>query len=278
MAAGRGVTRRFGSQLAVDDVSLDVSTGEIVGLIGANGAGKTTFLRALIGLDAPDAGTVELFGRAPDAASRERLGYVPQGLGLYRTISVDENAEFFARVYRMPRPHLPASLAEVERETVGSIGLGRQRQLAFTLALAHEPELLVLDEPTSGVDPLSRARLWDTIHAQAEAGRGVIVTTHYMQEAEQCTRLALLSQGRLLGLGSAAELTAGVTAVVVTTPEWQRAFTALGEAGLPTMLAGRTVRVAGVAPDRVREALGGIPAAVDEVAPTLEEAMVLRES
>jgi len=278
VAAGRGVTRRFGSQLAVDDVSLDVSTGEIVGLIGANGAGKTTFLRALIGLDAPDAGTVELFGRAPDAASRERLGYVPQGLGLYRTISVDENAEFFARVYRMPRPQLPASLAEVERETVGSIGLGRQRQLAFTLALAHEPELLVLDEPTSGVDPLSRARLWDTIHAQAEAGRGVIVTTHYMQEAEQCTRLALLSQGRLLGLGSAAELTAGVTAVVVTTPEWQRAFTALGEAGLPTMLAGRTVRVAGVAPERVREALGGIPATVDEVAPTLEEAMVLRES
>ncbi|MGX5694797.1 ATP-binding cassette domain-containing protein [Agromyces soli] len=277
VAAGHDVTRRFGPHVAVDDVSLEVRTGEIVGLIGANGAGKTTFLRALIGLDRPDEGGVELFGSPPDAGSRERLGYVPQGLGLSRTISVDENVEFFARVYRTPKPVLPASLADVRRSPVGAIGLGRQRQLAFALALAHEPELLVLDEPTSGVDPLSRARLWDTIHAQADSGRGVLVTTHYMQEAEQCTRLALLSQGRLLGIGSVHELTAGVTAVLVRTDEWQRAFTTLSRAGLPTMLSGRTVRVAGVDAERVRAALGGLDATVEPVPPTLEEAMVLLE-
>lgn len=278
VAEGRGITRRFGAHVAVDDVSVRVARGEIVGLIGANGAGKTTFLRTLIGLDRPDEGAALLFGAPPSASSRARLGYVPQGLGLYRTISVDANAEFFARVYRMPRPELPADIAAVGRQPVGAIGLGRQRQLAFALALAHEPELLVLDEPTSGVDPLSRARLWDTIHAQADAGVAVIVTTHYLQEAEQCTRLALMSQGHLVGTGSVAELTAGITAVEVRADDWQRAFTTLSAAGLPTMLAGRAIRIAGSTPDDVRAALAGIPAVIDEVSPTLEEAMVLREA
>lgn len=278
LAAGRRVTRRFGAQVAVDDVSLDVRAGEVVGLIGANGAGKTTFLRALIGLDRPDEGDAELFGAPPDAASRRRLGYVPQGLGLYRTISVRENVEFFARVYGTPEAQLPSSLADVTGHIVDRIGLGRQRQLAFALALGHDPELLVLDEPTSGVDPLSRARLWDIIHAQADAGRGVLVTTHYLQEAAQCTRLALMSQGKLLGVGTVDDLVAGVTAVEVRSPRWQDAFSALGDAGLPTMLAGRTVRVAGVDADRVRHALGGIDATVADVTPTLEEAMVLLES
>ncbi|MDE0545224.1 ATP-binding cassette domain-containing protein [Microbacterium sp. C7(2022)] len=274
-AAGHSVTRRFGSHVAVDDVSLDVRAGEIVGLIGANGAGKTTFLRTLIGLDSADEGDIELFGKAPDAASRRRLGYVPQGLGLYQTLSVDENVGFFARVYETDPASLPPSLRPVHRSLVKAIGLGRQRQLAFALALEHEPDLLVLDEPTSGVDPLSRARLWDIIHAQAEAGRGVIVTTHYLQEAEQCTRLALMSHGKLLGVGSVAELTAGLSAVRVRATKWQRAFLALGEAGLATTLDGRTVRVAGSSVPAVRDALGGIDAEVDDVAPTLEEAMVL---
>ncbi|GAA2985861.1 ABC-2 type transport system ATP-binding protein [Microbacterium terrae] len=278
LAEGRAVTRRFGAHVAVDDVSLQVRAGEIVGLIGANGAGKTTFLRALIGLDAADSGEALLFGRTPDAASRRRLGYVPQGLGLYRTLSVRENVEFAAQVYGVDRVALPDSIASVERKPVNTIGLGRQRQLAFALALAHDPDLLVLDEPTSGVDPLSRARLWDIIHAQADAGRGVIVTTHYLQEAEQCSRLALMSQGKLLGMGAVDDLTAGVEAVLVTAPEWQRAFTALSAAGLPTMLSGRTVRVAGTSTGDVRAALEGIDARVEQVAPTLEEAMVLLEA
>ena len=278
VAAGRALTRRFGGHVAVDDVSIEVRAGEIVGLIGANGAGKTTFLRCLIGLERPDAGEALLFGQPPSAASRARLGYVPQGLGLFRTISVDDNAAFFARVYGTPVPALPPGLEGLGRETVAAIGLGRQRRLAFTLALAHRPELLVLDEPTSGVDPLSRARLWDAIHRQADAGVGVIVTTHYLQEAEQCTRLALMSQGRLVGSGSVGELTAGIPAVRVRTDQWQRALAALGDAGLPSTLTGRDIRVAGRAAADVRAALGGIPASVDEVAPTLEEAMVLREA
>ncbi|BDZ54324.1 ATP-binding cassette domain-containing protein [Agromyces marinus] len=277
LARADGATRRFGAHTAVDDMSLDVRAGEIVGLIGANGAGKTTFLRMLIGLERPDAGTTELFDGPPDNPARGRMGYVPQGLGLFRTITVDQNVEFTRRVYGGRGASLPAALDEVRGSVVNDIGLGRQRQLAFALALSHEPELLVLDEPTSGVDPLARARLWDVIHEQAAAGRGVIVTTHYLQEAEQCSRLALMSRGRLLGVGSVADLTAGTTAVLVRSDAWQEAFAALGDAGLPTMLTGRDIRVAGVPADEVRAALAtrGIPASVDAVEPTLEETMVL---
>lgn len=161
-------------------------------------------------------------------------------------------------------------------EPVAALGGGLQRQLAFALVLAHVPDLLVLDEPTSGVDPLSRARLWESIHARADAGAGVLVTTHYLQEAAQCTRLVLLARGRLVGVGSVAELTAGIRVVAVRSTPWRRAFEALTAAGLPTMLDGRSVRIAGADPERVRAALAEIDADVREVAPTLEEAMVLR--
>ncbi|WP_353827859.1 ATP-binding cassette domain-containing protein [Agromyces sp. SYSU T0242] len=277
LADADGATRTYGATRAVDDMSLAVDAGEIVGLIGANGAGKTTFLRMLIGLERPDAGTTALFGGPPDSEARRRMGYVPQGLGLFRTIEVQQNVEFTERVYGGPPADLPHSLEEVRRSIVDAIGLGRQRQLAFALALSHGPELLVLDEPTSGVDPLARARLWDVIHEQAARGRGVIVTTHYLQEAEQCSRLALMSRGRLLGMGSVADLTAGTTAVRVRAANWEAAFGALGDAGLPTMLTGRDIRVAGVPSDHVHAALAarGIEASVDAVAPTLEETMVL---
>jgi len=279
IASGRGLTRRFGRTVAVDDVTIEVHADEIVGLIGANGAGKTTFLRMLIGLDRPDEGTVELFGAPPDNAARRRLGYMPQGLGLYRTLSTDENVEFISHVYRSPAADLPGSLRAVEKRPVAEIGLGRQRQLAFALALSHAPELLVLDEPTSGVDPLSRARLWEIIHEQAAEGRGVIVTTHYLQEAEQCTRLALLARGRLFASGQVDDLTAGASAVLVRSDAWQEALRVLGAAGLPTMLAGRDIRVAGSDVDTVRETLaaGGIRASAESVPPTLEETVVLLE-
>ncbi|MDL9978884.1 ATP-binding cassette domain-containing protein [Microbacterium sp. ASV49] len=282
-ASARDVVKRFGRATAVDDVSLDVHPGEIVGLIGANGAGKTTLLRIMLGLESADGGDVTLFGRPPDNASRRRLGYVPQGLGLYTTLSVRENAAFLSRVYGVPTPHLPPALREVRSSVVADIGLGRQRQLAFALALSHGPELLVLDEPTSGVDPLGRARLWDTIHAQAEAGRAVIVTTHYLQEAEQCSRLVLLAQGRVVGRGKVADLVGAATAVLVRSSDWQRAFAALDRSDLPIMLSGRDIRVAGqedaaALRDRVLEALAGIPADVEEVPATLEETVVLLDS
>jgi ABC-2 type transport system ATP-binding protein len=283
-ASARDVVKRFGHMTAVDEVSLDVHPGEIVGLIGANGAGKTTLLRIMLGLERADDGDVTLFGRAPDNSSRRRLGYVPQGLGLYTTISVKENAAFLSRVYGVPVPELPPALRDVRSSVVADIGLGRQRQLAFALALSHGPELVVLDEPTSGVDPIGRARLWDTIHAQADAGRAVIVTTHYLQEAEQCTRLVLLANGRVAARGTVADLIGAATAVLVRSADWQRAFAALDRSGLPIMLSGRDIRVAGHEEDagslrgRVEDALGGIPAEVQPVPATLEETVVLLDS
>ena len=274
-ASAVSVTKRFGHHVALDDVGLEVRRGEIVGLIGANGAGKTTLLRILLGLERADDGSVALFGRQPDNASRRRLGYVPQGLGLYTTLSVRENVAFLSRVYGIPRPVLPPALQAVSASLVSDIGLGRQRQLAFALALSHSPELLVLDEPTSGVDPLGRARLWDVIHEQADAGRAVIVTTHYLQEAEQCTRLVLLAGGRLIGSGTVADLTRGTEAVLVRSDDWQQAFDALDRAGLPIMLTGRDIRVAGTPASAVQRALAGLPASVTPVPTTLEETMVL---
>lgn len=271
-----GVTRRFGDQVAVDDVSLSVAAGEIVGLLGANGAGKTTLIRMLLGLTATDVGELRLLGEAPSRSTRRRVGYVAQGLGLYDDLTVRENLAFAASAYGQPTPPVPADLVPVADSLVGAIGLGRQRRLAFTVALAHSPALLVLDEPTSGVDPLARARLWDRVHARADAGVGVLVTTHYMSEAQQCDRLVLMSRGRVVATGSEAEITASTTAVAVDAASWQAAFTVLDGAGLPVMLAGRSVRVAAVPRERVEAVLrdAGLAARVRDVAATLEEVMV----
>ncbi|BDZ41867.1 hypothetical protein GCM10025865_11660 [Paraoerskovia sediminicola] len=276
----RDVSKKFGEFTAVDGMSLDVGAGEIVGLLGANGAGKTTLLRMILGLEAATSGAISVLGTSTARADRTALGYVPQGLGLYTSLTLDQNVEFVADAFGVTDiPPLPAALAAVRTRQVASIGLGRQRQLAFHCALLHAPRLLVLDEPTSGVDPLARARLWDTIHAQADAGVGVLVTTHYMQEAEQCTRLAIMSHGRPVARGTTAEITASHEAVVVHADDWSRAFAALGEAGLPVMLAGRTSRVAGTTIEDVDAALdaAAVPARTETVPATLEETMVLVE-
>ncbi|WP_068278139.1 ABC transporter ATP-binding protein [Aldersonia kunmingensis] len=269
------VTRTFGDFTAVDDVSLEVHSGEIVGLLGANGAGKTTVIRMLLGLLHPTWGILRLFGEPPSRATRQRLGYVPQGLGLYDDLTVTENLAFSAEAFGTDEPELPESLRTQRDMLVGAVGLGRQRQLAFLAALSHAPELLVLDEPTSGVDPLARARLWDTIHEQADAGVGVLVTTHYMQEAQQCDRLVLMSHGRKVAGGHERDIIGDTTAVEVRTDRWQDAFAALDATGMPVTLAGTRVRVANVPAERVRTALAEAHVAgeVDDVAATLEEAM-----
>jgi len=269
------VTRRFGDFTAVDDVSLDVAPGEVVGLLGANGAGKTTVIRMLLGLVPPTSGVLRLFGERPSRQTRQRLGYVPQGLGLYDDLTVDENVAFVDHAFGATTRTLPSTLTPVRGDLVGTVGLGRQRQLAFVTALSHTPELLVLDEPTSGVDPLARARLWDTIHDQAERDVGVLVTTHYMQEAQQCDRLVLMSHGRCVATGSERDIIGGTTAVEVRTARWQDAFVALDGGGLPVTLAGRHVRVADVPVSQVRRVLddAGVDAEVADVPATLEEAM-----
>ena len=206
---------------------------------------------------------------------------MPQGLGLYPDLTVAENLAFVAGLYAAAVPTLDDALKPALKPArdrlVGSIGLGLQRRLAFTCALLHSPEVLVLDEPTSGVGALARAQLWDAIHEQAAKGVGVLVTTHYMQEAQQCDRMLLMSAGRLVAAGSEADLVGNTRAVAVITDDWAQAFAALEESGLVVTLAGRNVRVAGVETDRVASALRehGIEARVEAVPATIEERMTV---
>ncbi len=267
--------RRFGEVVAVEDVTMSVRRGEVVGLLGANGAGKTTLIRMLLGLIATSTGEVALLGGPPDRERRSRLGYVPQGLGLYGDLTVRENLAFSAQAYGASAPPLPEALRTAADRLVTALPLGLQRQLAFVCALAHDPLVLVLDEPTSGVDVLARAALWDTIHEQAERGVGVLVTTHAMQEAEQCDRLLLMSRARLVAQGSEADIIGATTAVAVRTDDWARAFAVLNEAGQPAMLAGRDVRVVDADAGRVRQILSdaGLRAEVVAVPATIEERM-----
>ncbi len=256
---------------------MSVRPGEIVGLLGANGAGKTTLIRMLLGLIATTTGDVELLGAPPDRERRTHLGYVPQGLGLYRDLTVRENLAFSTQAYGAVQPELPEALRAGADRLVADLPLGLQRQLAFLSALAHDPEVLVLDEPTSGVDALARAALWDTIHQQAEAGVGVLVTTHNMKEAEQCDRLLLMSQARLVAQGSEADIIGSTTAIAIRTNDWARAFAVLNQAGQPVMLAGRDVRVADADADQVRAVLAdaGMTAEVFGVPATIEERMMV---
>jgi len=255
LAQCRQVTRRFGPFTAVDRVDLRLDRGEVVGLLGANGAGKTTVIRMLLGLLATSGGEVELFGEPPSRRTRQRIGYVPQTLGLYDDLTPAENLEFSAAAFGIRGDGavaLPESLRGYSRTVVGSLPLGAQRGAAFAQALAHQPDLLILDEPTSGVDPLARARLWETVAEAAVAGTGVLVTTHYMEEAGECDRLLVM-------------------VTMVEAADWAAAFGALEAGGLAVALVETTLRVPGADPARVRQALAGLPAQVTDGPATLDE-------
>jgi ABC-2 type transport system ATP-binding protein/ribosome-dependent ATPase len=190
---------------------------------------------------------------------------------------VSENLRFTAHAFgSTPPATLPDELSEVQERLVGDIGLGLQRQLAFVAALAHKPSLLVLDEPTSGVDPLARSRLWDTIHDQADRSVGVLVTTHYMQEADQCDRLVIMVAGRVAAAGTVHDIIGGRTAVQVDTDTWEQAFTVLTNARLQVMLAGRSVRVTDTSATDVEQVLetAGLSARITTVPSTLDETLI----
>ncbi len=218
----RGLTRRFGSLTAVRELTLRIEPGEVFGLLGPNGSGKTTTIRMLCGLLEPSAGTARVAGvevtESPDRI-KERIGYMSQRFGLYEDLTVQENLDFYGGIYGLDG----AARRERIEGVVGFLGLGRRlrqlagelsggwkQRLALACALMHQPSLLFLDEPTAGVDPAARRSFWTTIHALAREGTTVIVTTHYMDEAEQCGRLAMMSQGRLIALGTPAEVAAQV--------------------------------------------------------------------
>ncbi len=270
LAEARAVTCRFGDLVAVDAADLVVDAGEVVGLLGANGAGKTTLIRLLLGLAAPAAGEVRLFGEPPSRDTRRRIGYVPQGLGLYDDLTPGENLAFARAVFGASRGHGQPAGSLPDRP-VGRLPLGQQRRAAFAEALDHRPELLVLDEPTSGVDPLGRARLWETVRDATEGGIGALVTTHSMDEAQECDRLVVMAAGRVVAQGSETEIVGGAHVTVVDPADWPAAFRALQDAGLPAALVGRSLRVPGHPADRVRRALGALDARLSDAPATLEE-------
>lgn len=212
------LSRRFGDFLAVKELSFRVAAGEVFGLLGANGAGKTTTFRMLCGLLPPSAGRLRVAGvdlRTARAAARARVGYMSQKFSLYGNLTVRQNLEFFASVYglsgRRRRARLGWALEELElaahaSSESGALPLGYKQRLALACSLMHEPDILFLDEPTSGVDPLARREFWARIGALAEAGVTVLVTTHFMEEAEYCDRLAIMAAGEILALGTPREI------------------------------------------------------------------------
>jgi ABC-2 type transport system ATP-binding protein/ribosome-dependent ATPase len=275
LVGARSATIRFGDFTAVDGVDLDVVSGEVVGLLGANGAGKTTLIRMLLGLLMPARGSVSLFGRRPSRATRRRLGYVPQSLGLYDDLTVGENWAFTTAAFGVADSTVPESFAGYRHELVGDLSLGLQRRVAFAAAFSHHPELLVLDEPTSGVGPLSSSRLWEDIRASAEHGTGVLVTTHNMEEAEQCDRLVVMAEGQVVATGTLGQIIGDRRVVQVDCADWRSAFTALDSDGLIVEVLGDRLRVPGT-PEHVEELLHRhhLAGDVSVVPANLEEAFV----
>jgi ABC-2 type transport system ATP-binding protein/ribosome-dependent ATPase len=274
LASASGVWHRFGNTAAVAGVDLTVDAGEVVGLLGANGAGKTTLVRVLIGLLRPSAGDVRLFGTPPSPGTRRRIGYVPQGLGLYDDLTAAENLSFQRAVFGGGTGAATAMVRAVARLPVGSLPLGTQRHVAFAAALDHRPELLVLDEPTSGVGPLGAARLWDVIRGATEEGAGALVTTHDLEEAEQCDRLVVMSAGRVVASGTVDAVIGGATTSVVRTGDWVTAFDRLAASGMRPALVGDTLRVPDASPEAVHAALGELATRVETAPATLEERFV----
>jgi len=214
----KDLTRRFGDFVAVDQLTFDVRPGEIFGFLGSNGAGKSTTIRMLCGLLAPTSGTAFVDGvdvsRDPEGVKR-RIGYMSQRFSLYERLTVDQNIRFFGGIYGLDRARLErrrrfviemAGLQGREHTRAGDLAGGWRQRLGLGCAILHEPPIVFLDEPTGGVDPLSRRQFWDLIDQLSTSGVTVLVTTHYLDEAEHCHRLAVIHAGRLAAIGSTEEL------------------------------------------------------------------------
>jgi len=235
------LVKRFGAFVAVDHVSFEVQRGEIFGLLGPNGAGKTTTFRMLCGLLTPSGGELRVAGadvRSAPASARERLGYVAQKFSLYGPLSVGENLDFFAGAYGLrgagKRERISWALEQFElgayvQAMSAQLPGGYKQRLAMAAALLHEPEILFLDEPTSGTDPLARRAFWHRITALAEQGVTIIITTHFMQEAEYCDHVAIMDAGQVLAQGSPAQIRARGRSDSTPEPGMEDAFIAIVE-------------------------------------------------
>jgi ABC-2 type transport system ATP-binding protein len=225
------LTRRFNGLIAVDNLSFEIRRGEVFGLLGANGAGKTTLIRMLCGLLPPSSGNARVAGTdvvADPRGLRQRIGYMSQRFSLYSDLSVGENLSFFARAYGLDRRAVREAiawassvtgLAGLEHQSVARLSGAVRQRLGLACSILHRPAVVFLDEPTSGVDPLSRFRFWRLVNALATAGTTVLVTTHYLEEAAYCHRLGLMHEGRLIALGDLASLRAELPAEVPETVE-----------------------------------------------------------
>ncbi|NBB92837.1 MAG: ATP-binding cassette domain-containing protein [Gammaproteobacteria bacterium] len=234
----KGLTKRFGSLTAVDDVNLQIPEAAIYGFLGPNGSGKSTTIRMLCGLLTPTAGEVEVLGlRVPGQAEEVKLhiGYMTQKFSLYEDLTVEENLRFLAAVYNLPRREVGSLidraleeywLSDQRKQYAGTMSGGQKQRLALAGATLHRPRLLILDEPTSAVDPQSRRDFWDILFGLVEEGTTVLVSTHYMDEAERCHNLAILDRGRLVAEGRPRDLirdiAAGVVEIETETPQRAR--------------------------------------------------------
>ncbi|WP_460758708.1 ABC transporter ATP-binding protein [Lysobacter fragariae] len=292
----RGLTKRFGDLAAVDHVDLSVSRAHVYGFLGPNGSGKTTTIRMLCGLLAPTAGDIEVLGlRIPEQSEelRRRIGYMTQRFSLFEDLSVRENLEFLAAVQDIPKAQAARRIDELvahyhfedrQKQLAGTMSGGQKQRLALAGAVIHQPELLFLDEPTSAVDPESRRDFWEKLFELADAGTTILVSTHYMDEAERCHRLAILDRGVLVADGAPGELAAALAgrtlAVHAAQPRRAHAVLMAQPGVLSVAQIGNTLRVLtqanGEAASRLRSALAAasLQADVETVAPNLEDVFV----
>jgi ABC-2 type transport system ATP-binding protein len=268
----RGLTKRFDGRAVVDDVSMQVRRGEILGFLGPNGSGKTTTIRLMCGLLTLDEGEGEVLGhdlRTESGKIKEQVGYMTQRFSLYEDLTIEENLDLVAGLYRLPdaRARVAATLDGLgltsrRRQLAGSLSGGWKQRLALAACIMHEPQLLLLDEPTAGVDPKARREFWDEIHTLADDGMTVLVSTHYMDEAERCHRINYIAYGRLVASGTVEEVVeqSGLHTFVVTGPRLGRVARDLeGAPGVEQVAAfGQSLHVVGRDEAALEAALAGV--------------------